>query len=789
MKKYFLLFLVLTSFFAFSQQRYTLSGTISDASNGEKLLGVNFIIRDAQNGTSTNEYGFYSLTLPEGNYTISVEYLGYETVVESVQLNRNIRKDYKLSPEAISLSDVVVSANASQKTDVRKPEMSVASIPIPTIKKLPVLIGEVDIIKTMLQLPGVSNAGEASSGFNVRGGASDQNLILLDEATIFNASHLFGFLSVFNADAVRDMKLYKGGMPARYGGRISSVLDIYQKDGNLNQFGMTGGIGVLSSRLLAEGPIVKDRGSFLVGGRASYAHLFLKLTDNDNSAYFYDLNTKLSYKLNDNNTLYASGYFGRDFFGLNNILQNVYGNALFNLRWNHLFNDKLFSNLSLIYSDYYYGFKMDIVDFQWDSGIKNFNLKYDFKHYLSEKIKLSYGLQGIYYAFNPGKLYPTTPESVIKERTLDNKYALETGFYADVEQSITPSLNISYGLRLSSFYHLGKRAINVYENDQAVVFNPNTQTYHKGTPIGTKNFESGKIIDLYSNLEPRFTLSYALNDNKSIKASYARTAQYLHLISNTSSPTPLDVWTPSDSFLKPQKADQYAVGFASNFAEDKYSFETEVYYKQGKNRLDYIDGADLIANEAIEQVLLSGETRAYGLEILLRKNTGKLTGWIAYTLSKSEQKTVGRNEQETGINYGEWYSTPYDKPHDLSVTATYAISPRWTLGAVFTLQTGLPANFPKGKYEYFGQIVPSYGKRNEYRLPTYHRFDISATYTPERKENRRWKGEWVFGVYNLYNRMNATSIFFRQNVETQRNEAVKLSIFGIVPSVTYNFVF
>lgn len=750
---------------------------------------MNFIIRGTQNGTITNEYGFYSLTLPEGNYTVSVEYLGYETIVESIQLNRNIRKDYKLSSEAISLSDVVVSANAIQKTDVRKPEMSVASIPIPTIKKLPVLIGEVDIIKTILQLPGVSNAGEASSGFNVRGGASDQNLILLDEATIFNASHLFGFLSVFNADAVRDMKLYKGGMPARYGGRISSVLDIYQKDGNLNQFGMTGGMGALSSRLLLEGPIVKDRGSFLVGGRASYAHLFLKLTDNKNSAYFYDLNTKLSYKLNDNNTLYASGYFGRDAFRLNSLFQNIYGNALFNLRWNHLFNDKLFSNLSLIYSDYYYGFNLKIVDFQWDSGIKNFNLKYDFKHYISEKIKLSCGLQGIYYAFNPGKLYPTSPQSVIKERVLDDKYALETGFYADVEQSITPSLNISYGLRLSSFYHLGKRPMNIYENNQAVVFNPNTQTYYKGTPIGTKNFGSGKIIDLYSNLEPRFTLSYALNDNKSIKASYARTVQYLHLISNTSSPTPLDVWAPSDSFLKPQKADQYAVGFASNFVQDKYSFEAEVYYKKGKNRLDYIDGADLIANQAIEQVLLSGDTRAYGLEILLRKNTGKLTGWIAYTLSKSEQKTAGRNEQEIGINYGEWYSTPYDKPHDLSLTATYAISPRWSLGAVFTLQTGLPANFPKGKFEYFGQTFPNYGKRNEYRLPTYHRFDISATYTPQRKENRRWKGEWVFGVYNLYNRMNATSIFFRQNVETQRNEAVKLSIFGIVPSVTYNFVF
>lgn len=789
MKKILFLFFLQLSVAVFSQGKYTLSGTISDNSNGEKLLGVNFVVREAKTGTTTNEYGFYSLTLPAGTYTISVEYLGFETITQTIHLDHNIRRDYKLTPEAIELSGVEVSANKSQKTEIRKPEMSVASIPITTIKKLPVLIGEVDIVKTMLQLPGVSNAGEASSGFNVRGGAADQNLILLDEATIFNASHLFGFLSVFNADAVRDMKLYKGGMPARYGGRISSVLDIYQKEGNQNNFGATGGIGVLSSRLLLEGPIVKEKASFLVGGRASYAHLFLKFSDNPNSAYFYDLNTKLSYKLNDNNTLYASGYFGRDFFNLDKILRNEYGNALFNLRWNHLFNDKLFSNLSVIYSDYYYGTNLKILDFKWDSGIKNLNIKYDFKHYLSNKIKLSYGLQGIYYAFNPGKLYPVSPSSVIKEKKLANKYALETGIYADVEHTLSESLSLSYGLRLSSFYHLGNRTMNVYRNNQAVEFNTNTQTYQKGTPIGTKEYRSGKIIDLYSHFEPRFTMSYALNDNNSFKASYARTAQYLHLISNTSSPTPLDVWAPSDSFLKPQTAHQYAVGYASNFADDAFSLETEFYYKHGKNRLDYIDGADLIGNDAIEQVLLSGNTRSYGIEFLLRKNTGKFTGWIAYTLSKSQQKTAGRTAEETGINYGDWYNTPYDKPHDLSVTASYALSPRWTLSGVFTLQTGIPANFPKGKYEYFGNVIFNYGKRNEYRLPTYHRFDVSAVYTPERKAHQRWKSEWVFGVYNLYNRKNATSIFFRRNEDTQNNEAVKLSIFGIVPSVTYNFIF
>ena len=783
-----LLFLVATTA-VFAQHKYTLSGSIADASNGEKLLGVNFIIKELHTGTSTNEYGFYSITLPEGKYTITIEYIGYGTHQETIVLNKNIRKDYKLKPEAIQLTGVDVTANTTtQKTAVRKPEMSVASIPIATVKKLPVLVGEVDIIKTLMQMPGVSNAGEASSGFNVRGGAADQNLVLLDEATIFNASHLFGFLSVFNADAIRDMKLYKGGIPARYGGRIASVLDIYQKEGNKNKFGATGGIGVLSSRLLAEGPIVKDKASFLVGGRASYAHLFLKLSDNENSMYFYDLNTKLSYQLNQNNALYLSGYFGRDLFKLSDNLTNAYGNALVNLRWNHLFTEKLFSNLSAIYSNYDYKFDFNWIDMIWTSGIENFNLKYDFKNYVSEKFKFTYGFQGLYYTFKPGKVLPKSPASTIKEKVLDHKYAAETAFYIDAEQKLGEALTVSYGVRLSSFYHLGKRTINMYKDDNPVIFNTSRQIYQKATPIGTKYYGSNRIINLYSNFEPRFTMSYAFNDNKSIKASYARTAQYVHLISNTASPSPLNVWAPSDGFIKPQLADQVALGYASNFSDDKYSIEVETYYKKVQNRLDYIDGANLIANEAIEQVLLTGENRAYGLELLLRKNTGKLTGWIAYTLSKSEMQTKGRTSEEIGINYGDWYSAPYDKPHDVSITATYELSAKWTFGAVFNFQSGLPTNYPVGRYNYLGMSVPDYSKRNEYRLPTYHRLDLSATYTPQRP-NKRWKSEWVFGIYNVYNRKNAVSVSFRENLDTHKNEAVKLSIFGIIPSVTYNFSF
>ena len=585
--------------------------------------------------------------------------------------------------------------------------------------------------------------------------------------------------------------MYKGGIPARYGGRASSVLDIYQKDGNSKEFHVNGGIGLISSRILAEGPLVKDKGSFLIGGRSSYAHLFLKLSEaqKDNSAYFYDLNTKLSYKLDTNNSLYLSGYFGRDVFSLSKSFTNIYGNAIVNLRWNHLFSEKLFSNLSLIYSDYYYGLDLDFVGFKWDSGIKNYNIKYDFKNYISDTFKLNYGVNGIYYEFNPGTINPSDENSGINFDQLDKKYAFESALYINADHDISNKIALSYGLRYSMFYRLGQSTVNIYENDNPVLFNSDLQIYEKATPIDTKFYDRNKVMKSYNYLEPRLSVAYQINDDQSIKASYNRMVQYLQLISNTSSPTPLDVWTPSDRFIKPQIADQVALGYFKNFKDDMYSLEIETYYKEVQNRLDYIDGANLIANKAIEQIILNGQLRSYGLEILLRKNEGKLNGWISYTLSKSEQQTPGRTAQELGINNGQWYNSVYDKLHNIAITSSYNLNEKWSFGANFALQTGQPVTYPVGKYEYLEMSVPSYGLRNENRLPTYHHLDLAATLTPTKNKNRNWKGEWVFSIYNVYNRKNAASISFRQNNDTGSNEAVKTSIFGVVPAVSYNFKF
>jgi hypothetical protein len=771
-----------------AQEKFTLSGIITDEINGETLIGVNVIINELKTGTVTNEYGFYSITLPKGTYTVTISYLGFGDLNETVILEQNIRKNFIIKESNVQLNEVVVTENP-YKINIKKPEMSANRLSIATIKQMPVLLGEVDVIKSLLFLPGVTNAGEGQSGFNVRGGAADQNLVLLDEATLYNTSHVFGLFSVFNADAIKDLKLYKGGIPAKFGGRVSSVLDIYQKDGNNNNFSMNGGIGLISSRLLAEGPIVKDKASFLVAGRGSYAHLFLKLTDNENTAYFYDLNTKINYKVNENNSLFLSGYFGRDIFSLNRSFTNTYGNATVNLRWNHLFSDKLFSNLSLIYSDYYYGLTLDFIGFNWDSGIKNYNLKYDFKHYISDKITLNYGTNLTKYDLNPGTIEPIDENSSINFRQLDKKYALETAFYGDVEQQLSKKIAISYGFRYSIFNRLGSSTVNIYENNQPVLYDEELKIYEKATPIGTEFFGRNKSIAEYSNFEPRFTVAYELNENQSIKASYNRMAQYLQLISNTQSPTPLDVWTPSDNYIKPQIADQVAIGYFQNFKDGDYTLELESYYKKVKNRMDYIDGADLIANEAIEQVILNGRMRSYGLEMLFRKNSGNLNGWIAYTLSRSEQQTPGRTPTEIGINNGNWYRSAYDKTHNLAVTGSYKLNEKWTFGANFTLQTGQPVTFPTGKYVFQGVTVPSYNSRNEDRLPAYHRMDISATLTPKHKEKHKYKREWVFGIYNVYSRYNAASINFRQNSETGNNEAVRLSIFGIVPSVSYNFKF
>jgi len=791
--------LLLSSLTSFSQetklnetakQKFTLSGIITDVNSNETLIGVNIIIPELKTGVTTNEYGFYSITLPQGIYAVQISYLGYLNIEESINLNQNIKNNFKLFSNETALKEIIITDNKT-KTDIRKPEMSVNKLSISAIKKMPVVLGEVDVLKSILLLPGVTNAGEGASGFNVRGGGADQNLILLDEATIFNSSHVFGFFSVFNPDAIKDLKLYKGGIPARFGGRASSVLDIYQKDGSSKGFHVNGGIGLISSRILVEGPLVKDKGSFLIGGRSSYAHLFLKLSEEqkNNSAYFYDLNTKLSYKLNPNNNLYLSGYFGRDVFSLNKSFTNIYGNSTLNLRWNHLFSDKLFSNLSLIYSDYYYGLDLDFVGFKWDSGIKNYNIKYDFKNYISDSFKLNYGINAIYYDFNPGTIKPSNADSGINFDQLDKKYAFEPALYINADHEISDKISLSYGLRYSMFYRLGQSTVNIYENDNPVTFNPDLQIYEKATPIGTKFYGKNKAIGSFNNLEPRFSFAYQINDDQSVKASYNRMVQYLQLISNTSSPTPLDVWTPSDNFIKPQIANQVALGYFKYFKDGMYSLEVETYYKKVKNRLDYIDGANLIANKAIEQVILNGQLRSYGLEVMLRKNEGRFNGWISYTLSKSEQQTPGRTAIETGINNGAWYNSVYDKLHNIAITSSYNLNEKWSFGANFALQTGQPVTYPNGQYEYLGIVVPSYGLRNENRLPAYHHLDIAATLTPRKNIDRNWKGEWVFSIYNLYNRKNAASINFRQNADSGGNEAVKTSIFGIVPAVSYNFKF
>ena len=780
-----LLFLCL-SFLGQSQNSYTLKGVITDADSNETLIGVNIIITELNTGTTTNSYGFYSIDIPEGDYTIKVTYLGYRDINKSISITEATTLNIPLEISTETLDEVVITEDI-ERTKIRDAQMSVNQLTINTIKKIPVVLGEADVIKSIILLPGVTSAGEGASGFNVRGGAADQNLILLDEATIFNSSHLFGLFSVFNPDAIKDIRLYKGGIPAKYGGRVSSVLDIYQKDGNSNRFGAEGGIGALSSRLLIEGPIQKGKSSFLFGGRSSYAHLFLALTDNENTAYFYDLNTKISYKVDDSNTLLFSGYFGRDVFNLNDSFENIYGNSIINFRWNHVVNDKIFSNLSLIYSDYYYGLDLGLAEFKYDSGIRNGNIKYGFNHFINNKVTLSYGLQNTLYEFNPGVIKPTVPDSGVNAATLTKKYAFESGLYLSAEHKISEKLRAEYGLRYSAFFRLGQDRIYTYDNDEAVIYNAEQGIYESAIPNGELNYKRSDIVKSFGNFEPRLSMSYSINETTSIKASYNRIAQYLHLLSVTSSPTPLDVYTPSGFYAEPQKLNQYAIGYFKNFNNSNYSLEAEAFYKKVDNRIDYIDGANLIANDAIEQVILNGEARAYGLELLLKKNTGRLQGWFAYTLSRSEQRTPGRTAGEPGISNGNWYLTNYDKTHDISITANYKLSKKWSLNSNFLFQTGQPATFPTAQYVFEGQTIPVYSDRNTSRLPFYHRLDFSATYVPKPDRKTGWQSSWNFGIYNIYNRKNAASINFRENRDTGNNEALRFAIFGIVPSISYNF--
>ncbi len=773
----------------FGQTNHTISGTITDQNNGETIFGATVFLKGTSIGGVTNEYGFYSITAPAGEYTLNISYMGYKDVNLQINLNQDTKRDVELTEFTAELDEVIVKAEGVERAILRKPQMSVAKLNIGTVKQMPVVLGEVDVLKSLQMLPGVTNNGEGTGGFHVRGGAQDQNLVLLDEAIIYNTSHMFGFFSVFNADAIKDVKLYKGGIPARFGGRVSSVLDIRQKDGNSKNFGLTGGIGLISSRLTAEGPVFGDKGSFLVSGRRSYVDLILKAAGEENSVSFYDLNLKTNYNINQNNKLFLSGYFGRDAFKLGNSFDSSYGNTFGNLRWNHIFNDRLFSNLSAIWSTYDYDLEFAQDEFEWVSSITNYNLKYDFKYYFSDALTLDFGANGLFYDFDPGQIKPTAETSPINALKLDPKRALEGGVYLNAEYKITDKLTTQLGLRYSAFSRLGGQPISEYANGQPVVYNSRLGIYERGEEIGETNFSKSDAIKTFTNFEPRVSLAYLLNENSSVKAGFSRTAQYIHLLSNTSSVTPLDVWTPSGPFIKPQLSNQYAVGYFQNFADKKYSLEVETYYKTVDNRIDYIDGSELIGQNNIETEILNGEMRAYGLEFLLRKNKGNLKGWIAYTLSKSEQRTLGGSAGGPGINNGEWYNAVFDRTHDISISGSYRLNDQWSFGANMVFQTGRPVTYPNGQYEYEGLSIASYADRNSDRLPAYHRMDVSLNYKPKKYKNKRFKGEWVLSVYNLYHRKNAASISFGQNLETGANQATRTAIFGIVPSLTYNFKF
>lgn len=772
--------MVLGATMIFGQTRYTISGYIRDASNGETLIGANLYVKELSSGTTSNEYGFYSISIPSGQYTFEYSYLGFMTQGIEVVLQANISQDIELSPEGLQLEEIVISAEAANK-NVSNVEMSTNSMDMQTIQKMPTLLGEVEVLRSIQLLPGVSSVGEGASGFNVRGGSIDQNLVLLDEAPVYNSSHLFGFFSVFNPDAVKDVKLIKGGIPSRYGGRLSSILDVRMKEGNNKKFELNGGIGAIFSRLSLEAPIVKDKGSFIVAGRRSYIDVlaapFLNDDLSDSRLNFYDLTAKANYTFGAKDRLFLSGYFGRDNFGFGDQAGFSWGNSTATLRWNHLFSEKLFSNFTLYASDYDYkiNFGDDATNnFDWNARIVNYSAKPEFTLFLNPQNLIRFGGQGIVYRFEPGNAMGTS-EGETLDLSVDDKYAIEGGLFFENEVDLSSNLTINYGLRWSYFNYTGKGTS--YELGDAPLG-------RRRPVVSTQTYDQWESIQTYNNLEPRLSVKYQLAEDKSIKASYNRMVQYIHLISNTTASTPVDIWTPSTNNLKPQVADQVALGYFQNFDNNNYELTTEVYYKKYAHLLDYIDGADLLLNEFLDADLLEGEGRSYGWELMFKKNKGRLTGWASYTLATTERLVPG-------INRDEWYPSRYDQTHNLSLTGFYELNDRWTFSSNFVMISGTPATFPTTRFEQQGYIVP-YNlneTRNNVRIPLYHRLDISATLQGKKNAQRRWQSEWVFSIYNLYSRRNPFSIYFRQG-EAQTTEAVRLSVIGnFIPSVSYNFQF
>ncbi|HXR84433.1 MAG TPA: TonB-dependent receptor [Hanamia sp.] len=768
-KGFFLTVTLLSALFSFAQQKHTVSGTVKDEKTGETLIGATISL--VRSGTVlSNSYGFYSITAPENNYILIASFSGYVNDTFHVSLTKDVVLNIDLNPQGSQLQEVVVMAKKSDNITGALP--GVQKLSMDEIKNVPVLFGEKDILKTIQLLPGIKSAGDGSAGFFVRGGGADQNLILLDEATVYNASHLLGFFSTFNSDAIKDVTIYKGDMPAQYGGRLSSLLDIRMNDGNDKNYKVSGGIGIISSRINIEGPIVKDKGSFMISARRTYADLFLKLSKdsdiNKSILYFYDLNAKANYQIGKKDKLYLSGYFGQDDLGFSNQFGINWGNATATLRWNHIFNQKLFSNTSFIYSNYKYNILLNQTSDQLKvlSKITDHSLKEDLQYFAGSNNKINFGFNFTHHIFTPGE-FQTSATSAYNSLTLQDKYTIDAAAYISDEWTISPQFKIIAGLRLSSFSLLGPG--NFYSYDST------------GKVTDTSVYSSGKIAKSYLNLQPRLAATYLLNTKSSLKWSYSRNVQNLHLLSNSTGSNPTDLWIPSSNNVKPEIADQVSAGYYHNLANNTYEFSAEIYYKFLQNQIDYKNGAVLMANETVESQLVYGKGRAYGLEIFAKKKYGQLTGWISYTLSRTERLIKG-------VNNNSWYPATHDQTHNAAIVAIYNPGKKWTFAADFVYNTGNAVSWPSGKYQVDGRTIFYYTERNGYRMPSYNRLDVSATL--QGRKTAKFEGSWTFSIYNAYGRENPYFIQFQNDpANPERTEAVQYSLFRWVPSVTYNFKF
>ncbi len=771
-----LVLFLLWGFNSWGQGKYTISGYVRDARSGEELPGAVISVKELPSvGITTNSFGFYSVTVPRGEYTLIVHFIGYQTLSFPVNLTKSLNQNFSLTETVQELGEVVV-ASEKRNDNITKNQMGVEKLSIQEIKTMPAFFGERDVLKTLQLLPGIKSAGEGNSGFYVRGGTTDQNLILLDGATVYNASHLMGFFSVFNPDAIKDVTIYKGSIPAEFGGRLSSVLDISMKEGNDREFKVNGGIGLISSRLTIEGPIKKEKGSFIISARRTYADVIMHSlaginiirdsTLKEAKLYFYDLNVKGNYRLSDKDRIFLSGYFGKDVLGITDFGFN-WGNATATLRWNHLFNDKLFSNTSLIYNDFNYTLNNGSATSPINviSKIRDYTVKQDYQYFPGEKSQIRFGFNSTFHKMVPGTITGTDTNTI--RQSLPVKNSIENAVYLSYEYKLSPKLTLNCGLRLSEFSMLGPAPFYIY----------NSYNY---IDSAKSIIDSTNKVKSFFEPEPRLSLSYVINERNSLKAAYARNVQYLHLLSNSTTGSPTDMWIPSSYNTIPETSGQYSLGYFHNFGNNNYEFSAEVYYKDLFHQVDYIKGAQLILNANVESQLIYGKGRAYGIELFIRKKYGRLNGWVSYTLARSERRF-------DGINDGSWYPAKQDRTHDIAVAANYGLSGGWTLSATWVYNTGNAVTFPKGAYIIADRVMFLYTERNGNRMPAYHRLDLGIT--KQFKKKGKWESNLNFSIYNAYMRDNAYTITFRQNEKTKQIEAVQTTLFRIVPSVTYNFNF